>query len=72
MKDQMKDAADSEAFDKILHNELQLTENCLKVNYKSYCVWHQRQWIIGNMTDPDLKNEISLCNQLLQLDERNC
>ncbi|CAG2180959.1 unnamed protein product, partial [Oppiella nova] len=23
------------------------------------------------MTDPDLKNEISLCNQLLQLDERN-
>ncbi|CAG2116766.1 unnamed protein product, partial [Medioppia subpectinata] len=37
----------------------------------SYCVWHQRSWIIQNMSTPDLKTEISLCNKFLQFDERN-
>ncbi|XP_054166633.1 geranylgeranyl transferase type-2 subunit alpha-like, partial [Oppia nitens] len=61
----------SESFDTICRNELQLTENCLRVNPKSYCVWHQRKWIIELMANPDLKNEILLCNQCLSLDERN-
>lgn len=63
---------ENEEFAKICRNELQLTENCLRVNPKSYCVWHQRRWVIEQMPDPDLKMEISLCNQCLQLDERNC
>ena len=68
----LKSEENDESFDKICRNELQLTENCLRVNPKSYCVWHQRSWIIEKMPNPDLKTEISLCNQFLLLDERNC
>lgn len=68
----IKNNENNDSFEKICRNELQLTENCLKVNPKSYCVWHQRSWIIENMPNPDFRNEISLCNQFLLLDERNC
>jgi geranylgeranyl transferase type-2 subunit alpha len=61
-----------DSFQKLCENELQLTANCLKVNPKSYCVWHQRSWIIECMPFPNLQLEISLCNQFLELDERNC
>ena len=67
-----KSNEDSKQFAQLCRNELQLTENCLRVNPKSYCVWHQRSWIIKQMPNPDLKMEIALCNQCLQLDERNC
>lgn len=60
-----------ESFRKLCQNELYLTANCLKVNTKSYCVWHQRKWIIEMMPNPDLQLEISLCNQFLEIDERN-
>ena len=59
-------------FNKLCQNELTFIENCLKVNFKSYGTWHHRYWIIGFMNEPNLEREIYLCNQFLQLDERNC
>lgn len=52
-------------------NELILTENCLKRNPKSYCVWHQRCWVMDHMANPDWKRDLALCTKCLNLDERN-
>lgn len=51
--------------------ELKLTENCLRENPKSYCVWHQRVWVMNRMAEPDWKRELSLCATCLGVDERN-
>ncbi|KAK9510293.1 hypothetical protein O3M35_005110 [Rhynocoris fuscipes] len=56
---------------KILVNEMRLTEMCLKCNPKSYCAWYHRLWLITNWPNPDLKEELNLCNKYLKLDERN-
>ncbi|KAH9395327.1 hypothetical protein TYRP_020892 [Tyrophagus putrescentiae] len=58
-------------FNRICNNELTFTENCLKVNYKSYGTWHHRCWLLTFMKNPDLEREVQLCNQFLQFDERN-
>lgn len=62
----------SQRIDELLEGELDLTVAGLHKNPKSYCVWHQRQWIITKMKNPNLKREIALCGQMLALDERNC
>lgn len=58
--------------EELCKNELTFIENCLKVNYKSYGTWHHRYWLIEFMNEPNLQREIQLCNQFLQMDERNC
>ncbi|XP_011495151.1 PREDICTED: geranylgeranyl transferase type-2 subunit alpha [Ceratosolen solmsi marchali] len=54
-----------------LENELFLTEISLKENPKSYCVWFHRTWVIHQLSDPDWKKELKLCNKCLDVDERN-
>ena len=52
--------------------EKTLTQQCLKVNPKSYCVWLHRQWVLERSPQPDWTSEVSLCNLFLKYDERNC
>jgi len=67
---------------KMFVNELQLTEQALKKNPKSYGSWHHRQWCLKKANSPALdlstrsallswSNELQLCNVFLNLDERN-
>jgi len=57
--------------DKLLSKELDLTQQCLMTNPKSYGAWHHREWSLVTMDKPDWSREIGLCNKFLQLDERN-
>lgn len=67
-----KAGGDNDSISDLFDAELSLTEYCLKSNPKSYCAWHQREWVLTTRTDPDWKKELSLCDKYLKFDERNC
>lgn len=62
----------SKEFDKLCQNELAFTEECLKLNLKSYNIWHHRMWLLQFINNPDIKQELFLCEKCLLIDERNC
>ncbi|XP_046450899.1 geranylgeranyl transferase type-2 subunit alpha-like [Daphnia pulex] len=57
--------------DDYVSNELALTEQCIRVNPKSYNSWFHRSWILDQVSIVDFKNEFLLCDKCLELDERN-
>jgi geranylgeranyl transferase type-2 subunit alpha len=53
--------------------ELRLLERCIKVNPKSYYSWYHRIYILEHFCDAvELEKELKLCDQFLNIDERNC
>lgn len=58
-------------FDVLGESELVLSEVCLIKNPKSYSAWFQRQFILNQMFNPNLKRELQLCNEALMKDDRN-
>lgn len=63
---------DSESINEVFEKDLSLTEACLHVNPKSYCVFHHRCWLLENSDEPNWQREVNLCTKYLKLDERNC
>ena len=57
---------------KILEEELYFLEQCLRINPKSYGTWHQRQFVLNTIPEPNWKRELSLCSKFLEFDDRNC
>lgn len=67
----LKNQFEADDYQKLLEKDLSLTENCLRVNPKSYGSWHHRIWVLDNLPSPDWKQELVLCTKYLKLDERN-
>lgn len=61
----------AEYLQEMMKSDLQFSEQCLRVNPKSYCAWHHRCWLMENMPSPDWEAEIQLCDRYLKLDGRN-
>jgi len=55
----------------LVPKELELTENCLKSNPKSYSSWHHRRWLMIETNFENVEKEVKICAKYLQLDDRN-
>lgn len=65
------DNSDKEAIQKVFETEINLTEQCLLVNPKSYNIWHHRMWLLEQSPEANWQREVMLCNKYLKMDERN-
>ena len=66
-KEYFKDHANEEQ----LKIELEISQNCIKENPKSYWAFHHRRWCYEYMDIKDVSREIDLCGMLLAVDARN-
>jgi len=57
--------------DKLWSKEVELTQQCLMSNPKSYGAWHHRSYSLDQMTCPPWEKELALCDRFLSMDERN-
>ena len=70
--DQQDAGAKQELLENMCREELVLTADALqKRNPKCYYAWHQRKWIVC-FDCVDLSQELTLCDEFLARDERNC
>ena len=61
-----------ELLKRLCTEELELSTNALvNRNPKCYYAWHQRKWIIA-FGCVNLERELTLCDEFLARDERNC
>ncbi|XP_033245482.1 geranylgeranyl transferase type-2 subunit alpha [Drosophila miranda] len=66
-----KPAAPEDKLQSVYGQELNVTEQCLMVNPKSYNAWHHRCWTLEQNPQADWQREVQLCNKYLKYDERN-
>jgi len=64
------DASSSEK-DVLWCKEVELTQQCLMSNPKSYGAWYHRCYSLDQMTKPPWQKELDLCDRFLSMDERN-
>ncbi len=60
-----------QSLDNLFKNELFFTVQCLKKNPKAYAIWLYREFIMKMNEEADWTNELVLCNEFLNVDERN-
>jgi geranylgeranyl transferase type-2 subunit alpha len=56
---------------KLIDAELNLTQECLMRNPKSYSSWHHRFLMLQRHPKPDFLAEMALCERALSIDCRN-
>ncbi|GAA5925058.1 hypothetical protein JCM1841_004061 [Sporobolomyces salmonicolor] len=63
--------ADTATKQRVLEDDLQLTNASLKHNPKNYSVWEHRKWVLETMPDADWGMEIKMVELYLEKDGRN-
>ncbi|CAK7347270.1 unnamed protein product [Dovyalis caffra] len=62
--------SDPDSVKSFLDQELQLVENALRQNFKSYGAWHHRKWVL-NKGHSSIEKELRLLDKLQNVDPRN-
>jgi len=75
LKEKKEDESEENHLERVktlYEDELKLTFKGIEYNPKSYSAWYQRDWILQNHPQPDLKAELALCEKSLSfVDSRN-